>query len=244
MKGEGSPARVDHAPLVMSNREEPVRVRPRLARVVAATALALAAVAIGSASAGGALPLYSAQPLHPLAAGAAPASAGLGLACPSTTSTPFAIWADNANYVFLPNGGFEGGSGWSLSGGARAVSGNESYYVHSRTDKTSMSLPKGASATSPGMCISLLSSKMRFLVRGDAGSSVKVQVVYRGLLSSLLGILDGGTISAGGTWKPSPAIGMLGGVLPLLTTSVAFRFTAVNGAAAIDDVYLDPMKSS
>jgi len=107
-----------------------------------------------------------------------------------------------------------------------------------------MSLPKGASVTSQGMCISLLSSKMRFLVRGDAGSSVKVQVVYRGLLSSVLGIFDGGTISAGGTWKPSPALGMLGGVLPLLTTSVSFRFTAVNGAAAIDDVYLDPMKSS
>jgi len=180
-----------------------------------------------------------------LAVGTAPASAGLGLACPSATSTPFAAWKDYANYAFAPDGGFEsGGSGWSLSGGARAVSGNESYYVHSRTDKTSMSLPKGASATSPGMCISLLSSKMRFLVRGDAGSSVKVQVVYRGLLSSVLGIFDGGTISAGGTWKPSPALGMLGGVLPLLTTSVSFRFTAVNGAAAIDDVYLDPMKSS
>lgn len=180
-----------------------------------------------------------------LAVGTAPASAGLGLACPSATSAPFAAWKDYANYAFAPDGGFEsGGSGWSLSGGARAVSGNESYYVHSKTDKTSMSLPKGASATSPGMCISLLSSKMRFVVRGDAGSSVKVQVIYRGLLSSLLGIFDGGTISAGGTWKPSPAIGMLGGVLPLLTTSVSFRFTAVNGAAAIDDVYLDPMKSS
>jgi hypothetical protein len=180
-----------------------------------------------------------------LTVGTAPASAGLGLACPSATSTPFAAWKDYANYAFAPDGGFEsGGSGWSLSGGARAVSGNESYYLHSRTDKTSMSLPKGASATSPGMCISLLSSKMRFLVRGDAGSSVKVQVVYRGLLSSVLGIFDGGTISAGGTWKPSPALGMLGGVLPLLTTSVSFRFTAVNGAAAIDDVYLDPMKSS
>jgi hypothetical protein len=180
-----------------------------------------------------------------LAVGTGPASAGLGLACPSATSTPFAAWKDYANYAFAPDGGFEsGGSGWSLSGGARAVSGNESYYVHSRTDKTSMSLPKGASATSPGMCISLLSSKMRFLVRGDAGSSVKIQVVYRGLLSSVLGIFDGGTISAGGTWKPSPALGMLGGVLPLLTTSVSFRFTAVNGAAAIDDVYLDPMKSS
>jgi len=180
-----------------------------------------------------------------LTVGTAPAAAGRGLACPSATSTPFAAWKDYANYAFAPDGGFEsGGSGWSLSGGARAVSGNESYYVHSRTDKTSMSLPKGASATSPGMCISLLSSKMRFLVRGDAGSSVKVQVVYRGLLSSVLGIFDGGTISAGGTWKPSPALGMLGGVLPLLTTSVSFRFTAVNGAAAIDDVYLDPMKSS
>jgi hypothetical protein len=180
-----------------------------------------------------------------LAVGTAPASADLGLACPSATSTPFAAWKDYANYAFAPDGGFEsGGSGWSLSGGARAVSGNESYYVHSRTDKTSMSLPKGASATSPGMCISLLSSKMRFLVRGDAASSVKVQVVYRGLLSSVLGIFDGGTISAGGTWRPSPALGMLGGVLPLLTTSVSFRFTAVNGAVAIDDVYLDPMKSS
>jgi hypothetical protein len=180
-----------------------------------------------------------------LAVGAAPASAGLGLACPSTTSTPFAAWSDYAHYAFAPDGGFESdGSGWSLSGGARAASGNESFYVHSTTDKTSLSLPAGASATSPGMCISLLSSKMRFVARGDSGSKVKVQIVYRGLLSSVLGILDGGTYTVGSGWKPSPQIGMLGGVLPLLTSSVSFRFTAVGGAAAIDDVYLDPMKSS
>jgi hypothetical protein len=94
------------------------------------------------------------------------------------------------------------------------------------------------------MCISLLSSKMRFVARGDSGSKVKVQIVYRGLLSSVLGILDGGTYTVGGGWKPSPEIGMLGGVLPLLTSSVSFRFTAVGGAAEMDDVYLDPMKSS
>jgi hypothetical protein len=180
-----------------------------------------------------------------MAVGAAPASAGLGLACPSPTSTPFAAWSDYANYAFAPDGGFEAGaSGWSLSGGARAVAGNESFYVHSKLDKTSLSLPAGASATSPGMCISLLSSKMRFVARGDAGAKVKVQIVYRGLLSSVLGILDGGTYTVGGGWKPSPQIGMLGGVLPLLTSGVSFRFTAVGGAAAIDDVYLDPMKSS
>jgi hypothetical protein len=180
-----------------------------------------------------------------MAMGAAPASAGLGLACPSPTTTPFAAWSDYANYAFVPDGGFEAGaSGWSLGGGARVIAGNESFYVHSKTDKVSLSLPAGASATSPGMCISLLSSKMRFVARGDAGSKVKVQIIYRGLLSSVLGILDGGSYTVGGGWKPSPQIGMLGGVLPLLTSSVSFRFTAVGGAAAIDDVYLDPMKSS
>jgi hypothetical protein len=180
-----------------------------------------------------------------MAMGAAPASAGLGLACPSPTSTPFAGWKDYSHYALAPDGGFESGaSGWALSGGARAVSGNESFYVHSSSDKTSLSLPAGASATSPPMCISLLSSKMRFVMRGDSGSSVKVQIVYRGVVSSLLGLLDGGTASADGAWKPSPQVGMLGGVLPLLTASVSFRFTAVGGDAAIDDVYLDPMKSS
>jgi hypothetical protein len=178
-----------------------------------------------------------------MAFGAAPASAGLGLACPSPTTTPFAPWADYANYAFSPDGGFEGGgSGWSLNA-ARVVSGNESFYIHSTADRRSLSLPEGASATSPIMCISLLSGKMRFVSAGEEGAKVRVQIIYRGLLSSVLGILDGGTYSASGGWKPSPEIGMLGGVLPLLTTGVQFRFTAVGGDVALDDVYLDPMKS-
>jgi hypothetical protein len=180
-----------------------------------------------------------------LAITAAPASAGLGIACPDATSKPFSRWSDYANYAFASNGGFESGSnGWSLSGGARVVSGNEPFYLHGSTDRYSLSLPAGASATSPGMCISLFSGKMRFVSRGDNGAKVKVQIIYRGLLSSVLGILDGGTYSANSTWSPSPEIGMLGGVLPLLTSSVSFRFTAVGGNVALDDVYLDPMKSA
>ena len=92
------------------------------------------------------------------------------------------------------------------------------------------------------MCIGLLSSKMRFVVTGTSGSRVKVQVIYRGLLSSVR-IFDGGTVSTNGTWQPSPGISMLGGVLPLLTESVQFRFVATSGTPKIDDVYLDPMKS-
>jgi hypothetical protein len=178
-----------------------------------------------------------------LAFTAAPASAGLGLACPDATARPFTPWSDYANYAFSPNGGFESGaSGWSLSGG-NVVSGNEPFYLHGSADKYSLSLPAGASATSPGMCISLLSGKMRFVAKGDPGAKVKVQIVYRGLLSSVLGILDGGTYSVNQSWSPSTQVEMLGGVLPLLTSSVSFRFTAVGGNVSIDDVYLDPMKS-
>ena len=94
------------------------------------------------------------------------------------------------------------------------------------------------------MCISLLSGKMRFVAKGAPGAKVNVQIIYRGVLSSVLGILDGGTYSVNSSWSPSSEVGMLGGVLPLLTSSVSFRFTAVNGAVTMDDVYLDPMKSA
>ena len=182
-----------------------------------------------------------------LAGSAAPASAassGLGLACPSPTTQAFTKWGDYANYAFAPNGGFESGStGWSLSAGKLALD-NESYFVHSSADRYSLRLSSGGSATSPAMCIGLFSGKMRFVAKGDPGAKVKVQIVYRGLLSSVLGILDGGTYTVGSAWSPSPSVAMLGGVLPLLTSSVSFRFTAVGGAASVDDVYLDPMKSS
>jgi hypothetical protein len=175
---------------------------------------------------------------------AAPASAGLGLACPDSTSKPFTRWSDYANYAYSPNGGFESGAtGWSLSGG-KVVAGNESFYIHGSTDKYSLSLPSGASATSAAMCISLFSGHMRFVARGTTGAKVKVQILYRGMLSSVLGILDGGTYAVGSSWSPSAEVGMLGGQLPLLTSSVSFRFTAVGGSVSLDDVYLDPMKSA
>jgi hypothetical protein len=180
-----------------------------------------------------------------LVVGVAPAGAGLGIACPNPTTVPFAPWADYANYAFLPDGGFESGaSGWTLSGGASVRGGNESFYVHSAGDRNSLSLPAGSSATTPTMCIGLLSMKMRFVAAGDRNAKVKVQIIYRGLLSSVLGILDGGTIDTSGAWEPSPQMTMLGGLLPLLTQGVQFRFVALNGSSTLDDVYLDPMKSA
>jgi hypothetical protein len=174
-----------------------------------------------------------------------PAHAGLGLACPDATSQVFRSWGDAANYALVPDGGFEAGaSGWALTGDARVVAGNEPYHLHASADSSSLRLAAGATTTSPQMCIGLLSSKMRFVLGGTAGSTVRVQVIYRGPLSSVLGIFDGGTAKTSGTWAPSPELSMLGGFLPLLTQSVQFRFVALSGAVMIDDVYLDPWKKT
>jgi hypothetical protein len=184
---------------------------------------------------------------------AAPASAGLGIACPDPISQVFRPWGDFANYAFTPNGGFEAGSaGWTLTGGARVVSGNESFFVNDSSDESSLSLPAGSSATTAPMCVGLLSSKMRFFSANDGWSSsrLKVQVIYNGGLGGLLGfagstlaIADVGYVGGGSAWQPSQEIGMLGGVLPLLTQSVQFRFTPADryGSWQIDDVYLDPL---
>lgn len=177
-----------------------------------------------------------------LAFGASSTNAGLGIACPDPTTQPFRAWSDYARYAQVPDGGFEAGaSGWKLDGGAKVVPGNEPFYLRSAGDRWSLSMPAGSTATSPPMCISLLSSKMRFVAGGSKGT-VKVQVLYRGLLSSTLGIFDGGTVDSNGVWAPSPEVSMLGGVLPLLTQSVQFRFVATSGSMRVDDVFLDPWK--
>jgi hypothetical protein len=178
-----------------------------------------------------------------LAFGASTSEAGLGLACPDPTTQPFRPWSDFARYAQVPDGGFEAGaSGWKLASGAKVVAGNNPFYLRDPDDRSSLLLPAGSSATSPPMCIGLLSSKMRFVTTGAAGSRLKVQIVYRGLLSSTLGVLDGGTIDSSGAWAPSPEVGMLGGVLPLLTQSVQFRLVATSGTSRVDDLFLDPWK--
>src|ERR1700750_1525560 len=68
----------------------------------------------------------------------------------------FGPWGDQHSYVLGPDGGFEaGGQGWRLTGGATAVSGNESFFLNDASDSRALSLPAGSSATSPPVCMSL-----------------------------------------------------------------------------------------
>lgn len=172
--------------------------------------------------------------------------------CDSTATTAFAPFGDSASYARLLNGGFENGSlGWYLSGDARIVSGNEPFDLSGdSSDDSSLLLPSGSSAYSGTVCFAFGDWHMRFVMRnvGSSRGSLRVQVIVPSLLGGLLTILDAGTVSSGGTWTPSPRLELLlSNVTSLLgTKAVAFRFTPVGYGAAyqIDDVYLDPWKST
>lgn len=174
----------------------------------------------------------------------APTSSASTSSCTyGAASRPFLPWADLASYTLVPGGTFESGApGWTLGGGARVLSGNESFFVNSPGDSHSLYLPAGSSATTPPFCVSLLQPTIRLFVvnGGSSASRLKVRVVYRGLLG-ILGILDGGTISAPATWQPSPV--MLATLnAPLGTKAAQFVFTPADssGAWRIDDLYVDP----
>jgi hypothetical protein len=167
--------------------------------------------------------------------------------CDTSASQPFARFGDNANYVLAPGGSFESGTlGWQLNG-ASVVSGNEPYYVHGNKDKHSLSIPAGGSATTPPMCFAPGDWHLRFFAQSSSSSfsSMRVNVKVKSALG-LLSILDGGTVSANGTWAPSPRLGLLlTNVTSILAVdSVSFQFVPNDRASwRIDDVYLDPWKT-
>lgn len=165
-----------------------------------------------------------------------------------SASQVFAPWGDSAYYALVPGGSFESGTpAWAMSGGARVVAGNEPFYVRSRSDSRSLYLPSGSAALSPTVCFGLGDWHGRFFVRnaGSGGGSLKVDIVVKSLVGGLVSILDGGSVSAGGTWSPSPRIRLtLTNLCSLLgVRAIAFRFRASGGSFQVDDVYLDPWKS-
>jgi hypothetical protein len=160
-------------------------------------------------------------------------------------SQVFAPWGDYNEYTPVPGGNFESGLPWVLTGGAHAVSGNESYNVAGGTH--SLSLPAGSSAYSPASCTSLAHPTVRFFARntGAPTSRLDVEALYPGLLGGVA-VADLGDITASSNWEPSATkqllITNLLATLSLDQTVIAFRFVPVDktGNWSIDDVYLDP----
>jgi hypothetical protein len=172
---------------------------------------------------------------------AAPAQARAA-GCPSQPVTQtFLPWLDPAWYVPAPGGDVEGGSEWTLAGGAAVTGGNEPYLAGER----SLALPAGSSATTAPMCIGIEHPTLRLFARntGDPASVLSVAVVFRDVLG-LRHALPVGVVGAGAEWGPTPVVPVVVNLLSLLgDQDVAFRFTPVGGGEwSIDDVYVDPYK--
>jgi hypothetical protein len=169
--------------------------------------------------------------------------------CPTGGAQVYAPWADMNHYLLAPNGGFELGSyGWSLSGGASVVSGNEPFYP---TGSHSLALPSGSTATSPTVCLGSSQLYIRMFGKdlGGTDSGLRVRVYFYGLLNNLLGSQDVAVFPGGGNWGPTGQVNSSGGLLTplpvvslLSSTSARIQITPLGSGSRwqIDDVYIDP----
>jgi hypothetical protein len=177
-------------------------------------------------------------------AGQAAAATPAAVTCiDAPSSKVFLPWLDVFDYQRVPGGNFESGlAGWSTSGGAQVVTDNEPWKVGGAADSHALSLPKGASATSPPFCAGLGYPTVRLFSTGGGLpvlTSLKVELIYTDpnkLLRSF-GLVP---VLPSAAWQPSLPLLTLSG-LPLLTgSSMAVRITAVGAAFRVDDVYVDP----
>ena len=178
-------------------------------------------------------------------AGLLTASASAGGCSQGPSSQVFLPWLDVANYFLAPGGDFEaGGTGWSTTGGAGTGDGNEPYNV-TGGGSASLSLPAGASATSPAVCVGIEHPTIRFFAKSSGASllsALRVEVLFEDSSGNLHALTIGRV--GRGDWAATPAYAVVANLLPLMPgdhTPVAFRFTPEGtGAWQIDDVHVDP----
>jgi hypothetical protein len=163
-------------------------------------------------------------------------------------SQPFARWGDNAQYKLAPGGDFEGAHGWTLRNGARIVADSNSYAATGERGDSALSLPAGASATSPATCVNAAYPSLRLFSRSSGGllgllSLAKVELLYGEGLTQVLPLPAGVLLPSSG-WQPSVlpmlTLSLVAGALADGETPLAIRVTSLAGTWKVDDVFVDP----
>jgi hypothetical protein len=184
----------------------------------------------------------------------APVASAAGTCVFPTSSTLFQPWADTNSYFVAPGGDFEAGlSGWSASGGAAIVSGNESYNVGGG-GSSSLALPTTSSVvTTPTICVTSNAPVFRMFVKnnGNLGYIDGQLAVYLNFSSA-----DGkpqqvkiAALKVNNTnWTLSPKISFIQYLSTSLQSGYAnISFTIkpndTHGNWQIDDLSVDPYSS-
>jgi len=188
--------------------------------------------------------------LGALAIGAAGVGAAVNGCTGQTYQQPFLPWLDPMSYTLVSGGTFEGSlSGWTLSGGAKVVSGNEPFYVHAKGESHSLSLPAGSSVTTAPICVTLAHPDARFFVRnsGSLLSTLSVSVVFP-VLGGTATLPLTPVAAVGSAWQPTLQIPIVLNSLALVAPNgtIQVRFILkpllLGGSWLVDDVYVDPYK--
>ena len=167
-----------------------------------------------------------------------PASASAATAPATCTalpvSQPFLSWNDTNWYSQVPGQTGTGftGTGWTLTGGASVVS---TVRADGRTG-TVLSLPSGASAISPPVCVSSDYPTARTMVRNVVGNQgLTLSVSYDGVSYQSAGNLG----STGTAWTLSKAWNIKSGPISGWQL-VRFKFSATSGTSQIYNFWVDP----
>ena len=156
----------------------------------------------------------------------------------SGSSQVFESFGDKRNYVLAPDGSFEAaGDGWTLEGGAVALEGGAPFLAEDPGQ--ALSLPNGASAISPEICVQKGMPLARMFATGvgEGKSKLRVDVLFkekRGAVSRA-----GGGVSPGEEWDATRKFSLAQGKASKGGT-VQLQFTAKRGDSMLDGVYIDP----
>lgn len=162
----------------------------------------------------------------------------------SPTTKAFSKVGDTADYSLAPGGSFESGTtGWTLSGGAKVISGNETLGFLKGSivpGSKSLALPVGAVAISPEFCVDETNPYFRFMAKPDSSmSGYRAVVIYRNAAGDITNAQFTSSADikwADGAWSAS-AISPLATKIPLTadnpTASVQLMFVSTGNQVAV-----------
>jgi hypothetical protein len=160
----------------------------------------------------------------------------------------FAKWGDTSYYELAPDGGFEqGGSGWTFSGGAHIVEGNETEYLNGEEDKTALSVPYKGTATSPKVCVDENTPVFRLMTLNGGNKQAKLRVIitYDGAGKEGPGKASGPKarnteIRADDEWEPTEPLEFDVDGAQERVAQISFTPREGTGDWLVDDLYIDP----
>jgi hypothetical protein len=151
----------------------------------------------------------------------------------------FSEYGDNAYYELAPDGGLEGGgTGWTFTNGARLENGRETSVNSDAPNQVSASVPFGATAISPPVCVDATTPSFRLMTinSGKKDTKLKVKVIYE------TPKIETRTteIRASNIWGPTEALELRVDKYEERVARIAFTPKEKEGAWLIDDLYIDP----